>query len=299
MRIKLFLLFIISFLLGGWSVCSAQEVRRPKITASVLPAGEMTAETGLLKHPWTGKMVLFIGDSISDCNLLRHDYRMYFEYLAEWLGISPVVTAISGLEWNSVPMQLDLYRDAVGELVPDVVCILLGTNDFNMGVPLGEWYTEVIREVRWGTYPEGEQTSFRTCREIVYDENTFRGRINRAMRLLKDTFPDTPVVLLTPLHRGYAFFGKGNEQPDELVQNKCGLYLDSYTEVIKEVGNVWSVSVIDLNAELNLFPLLERQATYFTHPETDRLHPSGAGHLRMARVLLYQSLLIPAREFPI
>ena len=295
MKTKLFIIVTLTLVLGGWTVCEAQEHKTPKLTANVLPAGEMTTETGLLKHPWTGKKVLFIGDSISDCNLLRHEDKMYYEYLAEWLGITPVVTAISGLEWNSVPMQLDLYRDAVGEQVPDVICILLGTNDYNMGVPIGEWYSEVSREVRWGTYPEGEQTSLRTCREIVYDENTFRGRINNAMRLLKDSFPDTPIVVLTPLHRGYAFFGNGNEQPDELVQNKVGLYLDRYTEVIKEVGNVWSVSVIDLNAELNLFPLLNSQATYFTHLDTDRLHPSAAGHLRMARVLLYRSLLIPAR----
>lgn len=267
----------------------------PKLNAKVIPAGEITPETGLVRHLWTGKTVLFIGDSISDCILARHDFKMYYEHLADWLGITPVVTAISGMEWNAVPMQLNLYKEAMGEQVPDAICILLGTNDYNMGLPLGQWYREVVKDVRWGSGADSAVTSPRTCREIDYTDDTFRGRINEAMKLLKDTYPGTPIVLLTPPHRGYFYFADNNEQPDELVQNRIGLYLDSYVEAIKEAANVWSVSVVDLNAEANLFPLLDSQAAFYTNLETDRLHPAGDGHLRMAKVLLQRTFLIPCR----
>ena len=79
------------------------------------------------------------------------------------------------------------------------------------------------------------------------------------------------------------------------MQNRIGLYLDSYVDAIKEAANVWSISVIDLNAEANLFPLLDSQAAFYTNLETDRLHPAGAGHLRIAKVLLQRTFLIPCR----
>ena len=108
---------LISFMAAGMAAilfsatAMSQEQRRfqmPKLNARVIQAGEITPETGLVRHPWTGKTVLFIGDSISDSIIARHDFKLYYEHLADWLGITPVVTAISGMEWSAVPMQLNM-----------------------------------------------------------------------------------------------------------------------------------------------------------------------------------------------
>ena len=278
---------------------SAQGFRMPKIEASVIKPQAVTSQTGVLTHPWTGKTVFFIGDSISDCNLPaamgREDsVKRYFVYLSEWLGITPVVTAISGLEWNSVERQVEMYKEAVGETVPDAICILLGTNDYNMGVPIGEWYKEIEAEAEVGNIVPRHMEK-RIKRVPEYDGKTLKGRINIAMKLLKETFPTTPIVILTPLHRSTFDFADNNLQPDEFFQNGIGLYLDEYINAIKETSTVWSVSVVDLAAHVNMFPSLDSQALFYTDPAKDRLHPGALGHKRMAEVIMYQTLGIPAR----
>ena len=89
------------------------------------------------------------------------------------------------------------------------------------------------------------------------DGGTLRGRINVAMSCLRECFPKTRIVLLTPIHRGFATFGAKNVQPDEAYANELGLFIDDYVAAIKEAGNA----------------------------ETDRLHPSAAGHERIAEAI--------------
>ena len=80
------------------------------------------------------------------------------------------------------------------------------------------------------------------------DDRTFRGRINCVLSYLKTNYPTKQIILLTPIHRGYAKFGDNNIQPDESYPNGIGLYVDEYVKAIKEAANVWAVPVIDLNS---------------------------------------------------
>lgn len=61
--------------------------------------------------------------------------------MEEWLGITPFVYGVSGRQWNDVPRQAEQLKKEHGEEV-DAILVLLGTNDFNEGIPVGEWYTE-------------------------------------------------------------------------------------------------------------------------------------------------------------
>ncbi len=126
------------------------------------------------------------------------------------------------------------------------------------------------------------------------DGDTFRGRINIAMSYLKANFPDKQVILLTPIHRGYARFGDNNIQPDESYPNSLGLYADAYVDVVKEAANVWAVPVIDLNSICGLYPNADSHARYFHDARSDRLHPNAEGHYRMAKALAYQLSSYPA-----
>ena len=163
---------------------------------------------------------------------------------------------------------------------PDVVFVFAGTNDFNSNVPIGEWY-QIAESV---VNRNGRQTTLKK-RELIFDASTFRGRINIAMDKLRGCFPSARIVLLTPVHRGYAEFGATNVQPDESYANERGLFIDDYVNVIKEAGNVWAAKVVDVNADCGLYPNSDAHTRFFANRDKDRLHPSALGHERIAEAI--------------
>lgn len=251
-----------------------------------------SVETNNGWHPWQGKRVGYLGDSITDPNCYGDKIKKYWDFLQEWLGITPYVYGISGRQWNDVPRQAEqLKKEHGGEV--DAIVILMGTNDFNDGVPIGEWFTETEEQVM-AARGQTQKLETRKKRTPIMDGSTYKGRINIGINRLKQLFPDKQIVLLTPLHRSLANFGETNVQPDENYQNSCGEYVDAYVQAVKEAGNVWGVPVIDFNAVTGLNPMVEEQLIYFYDAGYDRLHPSAKGQIRMARTLMYQLLALPA-----
>ena len=251
-----------------------------------------SVETNNGWHPWQGKRVGYLGDSITDPNCYGDKIKKYWDFLQEWLGITPYVYGISGRQWNDVPRQAEqLKKEHGGEV--DAIVILMGTNDFNDGVPIGEWFTETEEQVM-AARGQTQKLETRKKRTPIMDGSTYKGRINIGINRLKQLFPDKQIVLLTPLHRSLANFGETNVQPDENYQNSCGEYVDAYVQAVKEAGNVWGVPVIDFNAVTGLNPMVEEQLIYFYDAGYDRLHPNTKGQIRMARTLMYQLLALPA-----
>ena len=183
------------------------------------------------------------------------------------------------------PWQSEPWQDF------DAIIVFVGTNDYNGSVPIGEWYSYSTRKVEVSGPVEKE----RRYRELVFDNNTFKGRTNITVRWLKTHYPDKQIIFLTPIHRGYARFNDRNIQPPESYANDCGYFIDDYVQAIKELANVWAIPVIDLNSISGLYPMLDEHTQYFRDKDMDRLHPNTPGHLRMAWVLAYQLLGYPAR----
>ena len=231
-------------------------------------------------HPWYGARVGIIGDSISDPKVANGPEKYYW-YMAQEIGIIPCVVAQNGQQWNEVLPQANRLKSEYGDDI-DAILILMGTNDFNAGVPIGEWFTEEYVEVEAAN---GEPKSLQVRRHRMpnLDQSTFKGRINVALDSLKNMYPHKQIILMTPLHRGYAKFGETNIQPDENYTNRCGEYIDAYINAVKEAGNVWAVPVIDLSAVSGIFPLNRSQKEYFPR---DRLHPTDEGHARMAQAIM-------------
>ena len=221
------------------------------------------------------KKVLFLGDSITDARHIGCT-KNYWGFLAERYGFVPLVYGINGQRWSDIVAQAKAYGNEHGEC-PDVVFVFAGTNDFNGNVPLGEWYSLSEEKVN----RNGKETVLKK-RTLSRDGKTLRGRINVAMEHLVGSFPTAKIVLLTPIHRGYATFGANNVQPDESYANELGLFIDDYVNVVKEAGNVWSAKVVDLNADAGLYPKADSHVPFFSNGERDRLHPSDAGHRRIA-----------------
>ena len=241
-------------------------------------------------HPWQGKRIAYFGDSITDPRV-KAGTKKWWTMLSEWLQATSYCYAISGRQWNDIPRQAEALTTEHGQDV-DAIIILMGTNDYIHSVPLGEWYNIEERDV---VYTENRQqmTQRRKHRTLCINDTTFRGRINKAMKMIKDMFPTKQVVLLTPIHRAYFSSSPTNIQPDELYPNSIGLWVDSYVEAVKEAGNVWAVPVIDLNATSGLYPLADSHAQYFSRPDADRLHPNDAGYTRMARTIYCQLSALP------
>ena len=127
---------------------------------------------------WKGRKVAFMGDSITDKAHVGTT-KNYWQYLQEMLGLVPFVYGINGQQWRDVPGQCERLRAERGGDI-DAILIFAGTNDYNSGTPLGEWYTtgEVPVEV------SGSRSEIRTRRTLSMDGDTFRGRINIAMSYL-------------------------------------------------------------------------------------------------------------------
>ena len=240
-------------------------------------------------HPWAGKNVAFLGDSITDpAQTNRQD--VYWQYLEKETGIKPHVYAVGGFQWIHIGDKIRQMQAEMGESV-DAIFILLGTNDYNGGVPLGEWFECHEEDVnRRGVTIRAERRIFRR------NMGTFKGRINTVMSYLKANFPKQQIVLMTPLHRGYAKFGDTNIQPEESFPNVTGAYLDEYVAALREAADIWSVPLIDLYRESGLFPTDSAYAPYFRDGGAegkDNLHPNSEGHRRMAKVIAARMSVLP------
>lgn len=262
------------------------------LSADVYPLSIYNLETvqsaASVESQWKGKRVAFLGDSITDKKRVGTT-KCYWEYLSELLGLQPLVYGINGNQWNGVLKQAEKLLEEQGDSI-DAILIFAGTNDYNAGIPIGEWYVESEVE----TEVAGPQMEKRKHREPVMSNDTFKGRINKVMDYLKTNFPTKQVILMTPVHRAQARFNDKNIQPDEMFPNKIGVYVEEYVKAIKEAGNVWAVPVIDLNSISGLYPLNDSHIGYFHKADTDRLHPNAEGHWRMAKAIQYQLMSFPA-----
>ena len=266
-----------------------QTRRMVAVTLLLLMAVQVLPQS-LIHHPWQGKRVAYFGDSITDPRN-SGSKKKYWGFLNDWLQITPYVYGVSGRQWNDIPRQTDKLLQEHGQDV-DAILIFCGTNDYNNGVPIGQWWDERVTEVMYG-HGQPKQMVTRRQRTPSMDPTTLKGRINIALDSLKRTFPTKQIVLLTPIHRSDFHANEKNWQCDESYTNQCGEYIDAYIEAVKEAGNVWSVPVLDWNASSGLFPLIKEHAQYFKDGETDLLHPNDEGHQRMARTLMYQLLALP------
>lgn len=250
----------------------------------------------LLHSQWEGARVAFLGDSITDARQIGTTNDVYWHMFEDILGIKPYVYGISGHRMNQIIGQGERLEREHGQDV-DAIIVFVGTNDFNGGIPMGEWYTYSYEKTVAANRQTGRVEVARKHRELVFDDETFKGRANTTLRWLKTHYPDKQIIFLTPIHRAFAQFSGDNIQPPESFANACGLFIDDYVKAVQEIANVWAVPVIDLNSICGLYPLLDEHAHYFRNADTDRLHPNTQGHERMAWALAYQLLGYPA-AFP-
>lgn len=274
-KLVLLIIMVLTNVLTGFS----QQKDSPKVVVS-------EDEKTLHSH-WQDKRVAYLGDSMTDKRRVGTTC-VYWEYLNELLGIEPFVYGISGNQWDGIYKQAMKLKNERGNEV-DAILIFAGTNDFNHGIPVGHFFDETNRQTN-----HNGNLVMRKHRTPVYDDTTFCGRINKVMQFLKTNYPHQQIVMITPIHRGYAKFGDKNVQPDENFSNSQGLYIEDYVNVLKQAAGYWAVPLIDLYTLSGLFPLADAHGVYFHNVDTDRLHPNAVGDYRIAKTLQYQLLALPS-----
>ena len=100
-------------------------------------------------HPWHGKRIAYIGDSVTDPHQGGGQVTHYWQFLSDWLHSTPLVYAVSGYDWTHAIGLTDKLHKEVGQDV-DAIIVFLGTNDYNGDLPLGNWFTEKAEHVQRG-----------------------------------------------------------------------------------------------------------------------------------------------------
>jgi lysophospholipase L1-like esterase len=275
--------------LGATALCANAQGSKNKEAFVVAQKVQIQAGEKTLDSQWKGAKVAFLGDSMTDKKRIGTTC-VYWEYLMELMGIEPFVYGINGNQWDGIYKQANKLKQEHPDDI-DAIIIFAGTNDYNAGLPIGEFWKYDVAEAN----KNGKMCSLRHRSPLVND-STFCGRINKVMDYLKHNFPKQQIILCTPIHRAFARFNEKNVQPDENYANQQGLFLESYVEALKSASSMWSVPLIDLHSLCGLYPLFDEQTIYFHKQDTDRLHPNAVGDYRIAKTLQFQLLALPSMK---
>ena len=108
--------------------------------------------------------------------------------------------------------------------------IRTGEDEYHASVPLGEWYDVASVTVN----KNGVQTPLNR-RTMRMDATTYRGQLNILLDRLKDANPDREIYLVAPV-----------ADASSVLPNTAGALIGDYAAIVREAGNVWAVTVIDL-----------------------------------------------------
>ena len=209
-----------------------------------------------MRYCLKGKKINFLGDSITEgCGTSGVGYR--FTDLIEKntgavcrnYGIGGTRIAAQHNRVNPVWDEND-FCSRVEKMDPDadIVVVFGGTNDFGHGdAPIG-------------------QMSDRTDR-------TFYGALHTLYTRLLERYPESAIIVLTPLHRCNEASLRGDNKPADVGD------LSTYVNIIRRVAEYYSLPVLDLYACSGLQPLVPVIKERYV---PDGLHPNDAGHIILA-----------------
>lgn len=204
-----------------------------------------------------GQKLLFIGDSITDCDRNKQDGEGLFGalgrgYVAQVDALLQAVYPELGIRVVNVGTGGHTVRDLkarwqedVTDKKPDVLSIMIGTNDV-----WRQYDTPFITE--WHVYIEEYE---QTLRELVAQAKPVAS---------------SGIVLMTP------FFLESNEQ-DAMRRT-----MDEYGAVVRRIADETGCLFIDTQAAFNKVLAHLYSATL----AWDRVHPTAAGHAVLARAFL-------------
>ena len=196
---------------------------------------------------WKNKKWASFGDSITQ-------YAKWQPYVIQELGLihtncGQSSTPVCGS--TSSAFHQDTRLNAVKSSNPDVITILGGANDCNMGLPLG-------------TIEECEKTLNNK------NKNTFYGAYSYIIEKLLTWKPSLRIFIMTTM---FAYY--------EAPHQTTGLTFKDYAKACKEIAYYYSLPCIDLRGEMGLNKITASELL-----ESDRIHPNDLGGKRIAELVI-------------
>lgn len=201
-----------------------------------------------------GLKVNFLGDSITQGSCASVQEKCYVEILGRSCGLAAARNyGIGGtrIARQRVPSEKEKWdRDFCSRVAEmdrdaDLVLVFGGTNDHGHGdAPLG---TDADRTV-----------------------DTFHGACHVLYQMLLVRFPQSRIVVLTPLHR----------TEDTVPKADSGAILEDYVEIIRKTAAQYNLPILDLFKTSAIRADIPEIAARYT---TDGLHPNDEGHALLAQ----------------
>lgn len=207
-----------------------------------------------------GKKINFLGDSITEGAVASCTENCYVSMVEKMTGAVCRNYGIGGtrIARQQVPTCEKHDKDfpsRVEEMDPDadIVVVFGGTNDYGHGdASLGMFNDNTV--------------------------NTFYGALHVLYTSLIEKYPESKIVILTPLHRANEtnLRGDGSKTRDYAT-------LKAYVDMIRTVAEHYSLPVLDLWKTSGLQPNIPIiQEKYMP----DGLHPNDAGHKKLAEKIV-------------
>lgn len=201
----------------------------------------------------TGSKINFLGDSITQGHGASAPDKFFTNVIAQRYGAVCRNYGIGGTRIalqhtpSAEPIWDQNFSSRVDGMDPDADAVVVfgGTNDFGHGdAPLGKMEDRTA--------------------------DTFYGALHVLLTSLLTKYPESKIMMITPLHR----CNEDNPRGDGNKKKDVGT-LYRYVAIIREVAEYYSIPVLDLFASSGLQPKVPIiQQKYVP----DGLHPNDAGH---------------------
>ena len=241
--------------------------------------------------PLEGKKIVMFGDSNTDlgnypelvgeqlganitkagfygCRMAYHPNNTYMnnqsmQKMAEYIQKQDFSELVKSTEEYYKNDGRDFRRQAkdlnnVDWLNVDIITIFYGGNDFGNLSPLGS---------------DTDTTG-----------TTFKGAINKIIKLINETLPTTRIIFITPMFRSRIYSINGENSDDN--PNKNGVYFKEYINAIVDVSKRNHV------VSINLHDLSGVNRYNFDAFLSDGKHPNSYGYRHIARIISNQIELL-------
>lgn len=200
------------------------------------------------------KIAVFLGDSITEGAGTSCEENRYYNILKKKYGLKEAIgygvggTRLAIQKQPSASPKYDQFFSMRADEMTedaDIVVVFGGTNDYGHGdAPLGTFF---------------DKTPY-----------TFYGACHELYKKLIEKYPQSIIVIVTPLHRVDEMNprGEGNKLEDVAP-------LSVYVDIIKEVARYYSLPVCDLYANSGLQPNVSVIKEKYI---PDGLHPNDKGN---------------------
>lgn len=220
---------------------------------------------------YSAHRVLYIGDSITDGGWGRsggsataskdrvhwdlnhvygHSYMMLCAayYQSKWPDAAWMFWN-RGISGNTLYEMADRWQDDALALKPDIISILIGTNDV-------------------GAYLDECKKSGKTVSVENFDYSRWELKYRRLIDTTRMVLPNAELVLCTP-------FVSKSTGPERMA------ITDSLAQIVRRIASDYKTVLVPFD---NMFAELQKNEPASKYWIWDGIHPTAAGHLRMAEL---------------